>query len=237
MLVKLGDNNTNVRYVQEWLRYHKFDVVIDGDFGNATETALKKFQKRTALHINGIVDDVTWEKLNAPLTFLDTLPTTGYSNLAEAIVLNAKRHYKVKPIEIGGQNMGPFVRYYMRGKEGTAYAWCAGSMSTIILQAFKMMKLDPINKFKYSFSCDEIYKDAKKFGTLINVPEPGCIFLSYKSNNPTDCEHTGIVTSFDKKNNVIGSFEGNTNDNGSREGFEFVPRIRSLTNKYFVKVA
>jgi hypothetical protein len=168
--------------------------------------------------------------LNSPL---ETLPDPA--TLAEVIVITALRHSIVKPIEIGGQNMGPFVRYYMRGLEGSDYPWCAGLVSTIVLQSFKTMNLMP-KKFLYQMGCDALYSDAKKFGTLVKVPTPGCIFLSYNPSNPIDCVHTGIVVRVNISNGVIDTMEGNTNDSGSREGYEYIPRIRSLTNKYFISL-
>jgi len=49
-----------------------------------------------------------------------------------------------------------------------------------------------------------------------------------------DWIHTGIVVRFDDE--TIETIEGNTNDTGSREGFEVVRRIRGYRSKDFVRL-
>lgn len=234
MLLKNGSKGKQVRYVQEWLTFHGFSVKIDGDFGNATESAVEQFQKAKKLEVTGEVNDHVFSVMELPVTQLKAIPAfTG--DLKGTIASNAIRHSKLKPREIGGENMGPFVRAYMRGREGINYPWCAGSVSTIVLQAYQSAnrKLD---KFTYQMSCDAMYADAKKFGTLVTTPSAGCIFLLSNPKNPSDCIHAGIVTSYDAKRGVISSIEGNTNNSGSREGFELVPRTRTCRNMYFISL-
>ena len=43
--------------------------VADGDFGEATENALKDFQYEANLEVNGIFDDETFNIMNSPVTF------------------------------------------------------------------------------------------------------------------------------------------------------------------------
>ena len=236
MLVKLGDNSKDVKAVQEWLCYNKISVVIDSDFGPATKAGVRQFQSNKSIPTTGIVEDTTWALLDYPIDFLKRLPgVSPTSTLSEVIVSNAFRHYAVKPVEIGGQNMGPFVRFYMKGLEGEAEPWCAGSASIVVLQSYEALGISTHDKFNYQVGCTALYNDAKKYGTLVKVPSPGCLFLSY-TPNMEGCHHVGIVTFADISEGIIHTIEGNTNDSGSREGFEYVPRIRSLTNKHFVKL-
>lgn len=39
-------------------------TVIDGDFGLNTEAAVRRFQERSSLLANGVVDDLTWQALS-----------------------------------------------------------------------------------------------------------------------------------------------------------------------------
>jgi peptidoglycan hydrolase-like protein with peptidoglycan-binding domain len=238
MLVKIGDYGDQVKYVQEWLCYNKINVVIDSDFGPATKAAVKEFQGYKGVSVTGVVNDKTWSLLNYPIDFLNKpFILNSTTTLSSAIAEISFHHYiVVRPIEIGGQNKGPFVRFYMHGKDGSDYPWCAGAVSTIVLQAFKSLDITNYKKFSYQMGCDALYSDAKKYNTLTAVPSVGGLFLSYDPSNPSDCTHVGIVTSVDKRNKIINTFEGNTNDSGSREGYEYVPRIRSFTNKYFINL-
>ena len=61
-----GDSGSTVKKVQQRLKklgYLKGSV--DGDYGNATKTAVKNFQKRNGLSVNGKVNKKTLSKLNS----------------------------------------------------------------------------------------------------------------------------------------------------------------------------
>ena len=45
-----------VRRVQEWLCLYGFAVAIDDSFGDATDKAVKAFQKKQGLKVTGVVD-------------------------------------------------------------------------------------------------------------------------------------------------------------------------------------
>jgi len=58
MLLKKGDNNENVKLLQS-----KLGVDPIGNFGPATEAAVKAFQTKNGLIADGIVGDGTWNKI------------------------------------------------------------------------------------------------------------------------------------------------------------------------------
>ena len=59
------DQGQAVAELQELLCAHGFPLRIDGDFASRTETAVKLYQKRHGLRIDGIVDAHTWASLRA----------------------------------------------------------------------------------------------------------------------------------------------------------------------------
>lgn len=63
LLVKKGSFGPAVRYCQELLVAKGFLVAVDGDFGPATEAAVKQFQASQNLKADGIVGDKTWTAL------------------------------------------------------------------------------------------------------------------------------------------------------------------------------
>ncbi|OGW36647.1 MAG: protein with peptidoglycan-binding domain protein [Nitrospirae bacterium GWC2_56_14] len=230
-----GDKEQKVKLIQEWLCLHGFHVVIDGDFGPATEHGVKVFQKKKRLKANGIVDQKTFRKLILPM--LNALkPISGYKKLGKLVVAYAKQHLKQTPLEIGGQNKGPWVRLYMDGHEGAEWPWCAGFASYMLRQAAKTLNVSlPIES---SFSCDELAAQAEQ--RKIFLPEakadnkkiitPGSLFLVRASAK--DWVHTGIVLKAGEQ--VLLTIEGNTNDDGSREGYEVCRRIRGYEAKDFI---
>ncbi len=62
-LVRRGDEEHPVRTLQHLLRAHGSAVVVDGDFGPRTERAVRDFQQRERLAVDGIVGPRTWAAL------------------------------------------------------------------------------------------------------------------------------------------------------------------------------
>ncbi|MBE0645506.1 MAG: peptidoglycan-binding protein [Bacteroidetes bacterium] len=220
--------------MQEWLNLHQFGLTIDGDFGRITEMSVSRFQEQNGIRSTGIVDDATWSVLIAPLRrVLTPLPTTvQQASFAEVVHLFARQHLREHPLEIGGANCGPWVRTYMKGNQGSPWAWCAGFVSFILKQAAETLQVT--YNLAGSFSCDTLAAQGKNAGLFV----PGAsvingsvspqqlpvasIFLVRRTS--TDWTHTGFVTEFQADG--FSTIEGNTNDDGNRDGYEVCARTR-----------
>ncbi len=157
--LRQGDNGPKVRLVQEWLSLHGFGVVPDRDFGPATDAATRDFQARKGLTVDGVVGKKSFEALVSPMRFARQ-EIRPKQTLGATVVAYAKRHLKVHPREVGGQNRGPWVRLYMGGREGTEFAWCAGFACFVLKQACDSWEVAmPI---KASVSCDSLAASAKQ---------------------------------------------------------------------------
>jgi hypothetical protein len=235
---KRGDNAPKVKLIQEWLCLNGVQVSTDGDFGPATETAVKQFQKQAKLTADGVVGPKTFAKLIKPMSdALKPITATGKS-LGQMVVLYAQQHFRQAPREVGGQNCGPWVRLYMDGNEGEQWAWCAGFVSFVLKQA--CTALDASLPITPSVSCDSLAANAKERKVFLaeaaatdhSKLTPGSFFLLRRTDN--DWVHTGIVTNIAAE--TIRTIEGNTNDDGSREGYEVCQRIRGYGTKDFVLI-
>jgi len=233
-----GSRGIKVRLVQEWLTLHDLHVAVDGAFGPATEFAVRQFQKKKSLPQTGRVTRETFDELVAPMSRAAAGIEPGGRGLGALVVAFTRQHLKEHPREVGGQNSGPWVRLYMNGNEGAAWPWCAGFVSFVLNQACRSRGVStPIQP---SFSCDSLAASAKQRGRFVSESEagtakpitPGAIFLNRRT--PTDWVHTGIVLR--AREDVFETIEGNTNDQGSREGFEVCQRIRGYTQKDFILV-
>ena len=159
-LIKKGNKGANVKLVQEWLNLHGFGLAIDGDFGPATEHGVMLFQNHNILIVDGIVGDKTFEKLIEPMEKATRRRLFAENEtLCERVVEYAKQHLRQEPKEVGGQNMGPWVRLYMDGYEGNNWPWCAGFVCYVMQQAYND---DPIMLMPFikSFSVDAIVRSA-----------------------------------------------------------------------------
>jgi len=240
--LKRGDRHRTVYNIQEWLCLNGLRVVVDGDFGSATHAAVREFQRMSRLKVDGVVGRTTYDALVGPLRkVLSPLPVGGRS-FADLVLAYARRHLAQHPLEIGGQNCGPWVRLYTEGHEGSEWPWCAGFVSVLMQQAAQTLGVSmPIPG---SVSCDSLAAQAKEAGRFVRDADlrqgtvtigefpTASIFLVRRTNR--DWTHAGLVTAFDK--GMFHTIEGNTNDDGAREGYEVCARMRGYQNKDFIRL-
>ena len=228
-----GSKGADVRRVQEWLNLHGYGLGIDGDFGGVTEDGVKRFQKANHIKQTGKVNQRTFSALTAPLSAVLAKPVRKPKSLRTAILTYAKAHLAQHPREVGGPNRGPWVRLYTGGNEGEQWAWCAGFVSFVLKQASDLMGTPmPIAG---SVGCDQLASQAKAKNLFLAEQDrkrlsPGSLFLVRKS--PTDWTHTGIIVEIQPE--FFRTIEGNTNDDGVREGYEVCTLTRGYANKDFV---
>ncbi len=176
---------------------------LDGDFGPATELAVRRFQEKSGLGSDGKVGPKTFAELVAPLTRATALVKPGRRSLGRLVVAYARRHLREHPREVGGQNAGPWVRLYMNGHEGPDWPWCAGFACYVLQQACATLEVPP--PVPPSFSCDSLAAGARVNGRFLAEDaaaarqrlKPGCLFL--RRRTPTDWEHAGIVVGVGKE--------------------------------------
>ena len=229
-----GSKGNDVRRVQEWLNLHGYGLGIDGDFGRVTEDAVQRFQKAHRIRQTGKVNPRTFHALIAPMIAVLQKPVRKPKSLGGAILTYARSHLAQHPREVGGPNRGPWVRLYTGGHEGEQWAWCAGFVSFVLKQAADLMGT-PM-PLAGSIGCDQLASQAKAKNLFLAEQQrrerlsPGSLFLVRKS--PTDWTHTGIVAEVHPE--FFRTIEGNTNDDGVREGYEVCTLTRSYTSKDFV---
>lgn len=66
-IVKRGATGPRVTALQYLLRTRGYPVATDGSFGYATESAVRKFQARNKLQVDGRLGWQSWEALTPPL--------------------------------------------------------------------------------------------------------------------------------------------------------------------------
>ena len=243
-LIQMGDTGMKVRRVQEWLTMRGFATGIDNDFGDATQACVKNFQNSKGISATGKVNQQTWDSLIEPLNkALQPITFPSGITLPEAILRTARQHLAQHPIEVGGDNSGPWVRVYMGGDQGPGMRWCAGFITFVMKQACDLLSLAmPIQG---SYSCDSLAYQAKQAGLFVrgtaiangsvSWSALGALQIFLVRHTATDWTHTGF--SFDGSGSVFSTIEGNTNDTGSSNGYEVCKRTRSIPSKDFIRLA
>jgi len=243
--VGVGATGRAARRVQEWLTFHGFRTPIDEAFGTAAERALQAFRNARGITATGPLDPPTWDALSAPMVRALSDVNKG-ATFGDTVLEVARQHLEEHPIELGGANCGPWVRAYMNGNQGTPWAWCAGFVTFVMKQAAKIQSTaTPIDG---SFSCDLLATQADKAGRFVSEASINAtpsklsaatlgtcgIFLVRRTSS--DWTHTGFAFDYNSANGTFATIEGNTNDEGSREGYEVCKRFRSRGSKDFIRL-
>lgn len=237
-VLKVGEKGYDVQKVQEWLNLWRFvdpgwfhRVSVDGDYGSQTEAVVRDFQTHKKLEVDGVVGPNTFRVLCSPM--FNAFSRIDGNDLRQLIVAYARQHLQNVPRELYNSNIGPWVRAYMDGNEGKEWAWCMGFVQTILDQATTTLGHRFTEIMPHSYSCDVVgshglkEKRLHRNVNLRNNPgliEPGDVFLNMKTQY--DWVHTGIVIGVE--GDWMHTIEGNTNDEGSREGFEVCLRRRNF---------
>jgi peptidoglycan hydrolase-like protein with peptidoglycan-binding domain len=235
---KPGSSGEKVRLIQGWLSLHGFKLVVDGGYGKATARQVRAFQRAQGLPVTGIVDEATYAQLVQPM-IAALSPIAPAGPLGSLVVAYARQHLVQHPQEVGGENRGPWVRLYTQGREGADFPWCAGFVTFVLEQA--CLAAGVAMPLPRTLSCDEIQACAD--GRFLSQPRrsqraritPGSVFL--RPNPPgrkPRYAHTGLVVDADA--DTFKSIEGNTNDEGSAEGFEVCARVHGYRGLDFVIV-
>lgn len=240
-VIARGAKGKKARLIQEWLALNGHGVSIDGDFGPATAAAVAAFQAASGVNGSGRVNRATFDALTAPMQQALAPLAAAPTALGAAVVAVARQHLAVHPREVGGQNRGPWVRLYMSGHEGNEWPWCAGFVSFVIRQA--CAELGTGLPFPKTYSCDVLATQGRDRGLFVRGKDvaaataqatlpPGTVFLNRRVAN--DWTHTGFV--LDAGRETFTTIEGNTNDEGSREGYEVCARTRGYGARDFVRL-
>jgi hypothetical protein len=202
--------------MQEWICLAGKAIDVDGMLGPQTSRALHAldyvYPPRRAL----------WRRLTLPMR--DALSLTPLPLHLDPVKETAIRHLSSSPRELGQQNRGPWVRLYTGGKEGAEYPWCAAFATFVVHQAAYLTGRAPL--VPRTLSCDELAASA----TLSPTPRVGAIFLRRRTAG--DWDHCGIVVRVD--GGSVATVEGNTNDEGAREGYEVCRRMRPIVGLDFI---
>jgi len=235
-LLKLGSTGQDVMRVQEWLwLFHRVhgtipECQIDGVFGPQTEAIVRHFQMVRNITPDGQVGKNTWGELVMPMEMAFLSPSTSTGDVREAVVMCARQHLHFHPYEIP-QNRGPWVRAYCNGVDGPQWAWCMGFALTVIDQAVSTFGKQLTDFFPNTLSCDVVGHYALQHKRLIRhedniLPkiQPGDLLMVRKSTY--DWVHVMIGIQLQMPLEL--TIEGNTNDDGHRDGYEVCQRLRNI---------
>ncbi len=243
-IIKKGEKDkTIVTAVQKQLKKLNCGPIdVDGDFGNQTFTSVKLFQSRNTdlqgipLVSDGQIGSITWQVLFKE-TDVPQIEVPSNDLFKEVIkIAKSQLHVREDP---PNSNRGADVAKYLRSVGLNAnsgnYAWCMAFVYWCFDEAFK--KIGKPNTLVKTGGVLRQWNETKhkkiKKQDAINNPsliKPGFVFIR---NYGGGKGHTGIVISVN--GGYIETIEGNSNNNGSREGvgvFKLTRKINSIENGF-----
>ena len=132
-----------------------------------------------------------------------------------------------------GSNSGPMVDEYLREVGlNPGFAWCQAFVYWCYHQAAKqLLKTNPVVKTASVHSCWNNTTADKKISKTTALSQPSLLQPGYQFilSFGTNAGHTGIIESLE--GNTIHTIEGNSNTDGSCEGYEVVRHKRNLNDK------
>lgn len=204
---------------------------IDGDFGTNTDAAVRLFQARSTdragvpLDIDGIVGPDTWEALFGTGS-VTTSPALGGAptTLTEALLEIAADEVGVRE-KPDGSNRGPRVDQYLSAVSTgiLGQPWCCAFVFWCFKEAAAKLGIpNPFPKTGGVLNAWDRSQKLRPASDIVTVAEakkdpslvrPGAVFfLDHGGGNG----HTGIVVA--NINGSLVTIEGNTFDDGNREG-------------------
>lgn len=237
ILLKKGNQGSEVKEVQTLLMNKGIltNEELNGIFDNVTYRAVRAFQAQNLdqhgqpLKVDGQVGELTWWSLHNPKPFI-VIPTPnavkytempeialGGSQRGRAALQTAINELKAGAGEIGGNNMGPFVKKYLHGIVPEGNPWCAGFVSYCFSQ-------NPAGiPFPYTLGAREILRifQDKGWANKPNsgyLPKPGDVVVWWRDQPSSGKGHIGLVHQL--RDGFLYTIEGNKSPNV--QGFSYV---------------
>lgn len=200
-------------------------LIEDGDFGVATEDAVRLFQARYTdptggeIEVDGRVGPETWAALFGAESLGAATPAAG--DARHRVLAIARSQIGICEIP-AGSNRGPQVDAYHRaaGLDPSSgnHPWCVSFIQWVFSEAFDNSPLYP------TAGVHALWKQRKIGSTAIVEPRrasartvrPGMVFTLDTGGGKG---HAGIVEGVDGAKGTLVTIEGNTNNGGSREGY------------------
>lgn len=175
--------------------------VQNGNFGPSTELVVKQFQKKAQLIQDGIIGELTWERLFTEAT--EVKPHSNILRLRAIEIADTQLFVREKT----GKNDGVDVEKYLKAVGlGRGYAWCMAFVFWVFFRVATELKiLNPVPKTAGVLDC---YAKAKKLGYVVSHEDvqPGDQFIMDFGKG---AGHTGLVTELKGTTHVY-TVEGNT---------------------------
>lgn len=219
-------------------------IGIDGNFGPATQAGCATLAAAAGLPA-ATVDAAFWQALTSGMRAAFAFQAAPPMTAGDAVIATARAHLAQRPLEArriidgglrGRDNSGPWVRAYCLG---ISDQWCQGAASQWVKQAFAALGQPlpfPLDGHGIApLFVPSIVESARSNGRLVAgtgatpVPPGSFFFVKGTLNGHATHIHVGVTISPIRPDGRFDTIEGNTNTDGSQNGWEVCQRTRPRT--------
>jgi hypothetical protein len=150
---------------------------------------------------------------------------------ATEIIVVAHRHIGLREQPLGS-NDGPQLRKALaKTPFQPGQAWCYYFALACLIEAFGDVSLLPPSVL-VTGSCQNAADHAREHGALVPYPAVGSIFLLHDASG--HYHHAGIISGLTTPRGTRPTIEGNSNTDGSTEGYEVVAHERGMSGLSYI---
>jgi peptidoglycan hydrolase-like protein with peptidoglycan-binding domain len=159
--VSYGSSGNDVKTLQEMLNNNGYSLDVDGNFGSKTQAAVKDYQKKNNLTVDGIVGSNTWGALTSNTAAQTPSETpaqqTGANTTAAATPKYEHKAYQPSDAVTQAEAL---LNQQMQQKPGAYQSNYQGQLNDIISQILNR------DKFSYDLNSDALYQQyANQYST------------------------------------------------------------------------
>ncbi len=151
--ISYGSSGSDVKKLQEALNAQGYSLAVDGQFGSKTQAAVRDYQKKNGLSVDGIVGKNTWSSLNSKGSSSKSTSTKKTAAAATAKATEPRPEYK-KSKEV--QSAENALSQWESTKPGAYESKYSGQIESLLN--------DILNRedFSYKLNADPLYEQYRE---------------------------------------------------------------------------
>ncbi len=155
--IKYGSSGEDVKKLQKELNKYGYKLDVDGQFGSKTQSAVKDYQKKNKLAVDGIVGENTWGSLNANAKTAKTAKSTKKtkSSKTDKEKINRPTYKKSDTVKNAENKLATWENSSPDKYESKYSAEIDGILNDILNR----------EKFSYNLNADPLYEQYRELYT------------------------------------------------------------------------
>lgn len=236
--IQYGSSGEDVKKLQEELNKHGYKLDVDGQFGSKTQSAVKDYQKKNNLSVDGIVGVNTWGSLTAKSTATTTSKAqskTATTKTKATATTKRPTYTKSKAVTNAEKKLSNWEKNSPAEYESRYSAEIEGILNDILNR----------EKFTYNLNADPLYEQYRELYTengkkamMDTIGEASALTGGYSNSYAVTAGSQAYQEYLDNLNDVALDLRDRAYEQYGDEGerlFEDITLLRSLDGDDYEK--